>query len=87
MFFPYSNIAPILPSLLERMTSSFEGSGHASYIWIIGKTVGMFGEQAGSQELASALQACLERSTAAVQQIEAAQTAREIPDGRWAVQP
>jgi transportin-3 len=43
-FFGSSSL-PVIPSLLDRMASCFESSGHSSYIWIVGKAVGHFGHE------------------------------------------
>ncbi|PCH33868.1 ARM repeat-containing protein [Wolfiporia cocos MD-104 SS10] len=40
-----STARPVLPSVLTRMSASFEATGFSSYLWIIGKIVGLFGNE------------------------------------------
>ncbi len=88
-FFPYPVIHPILPQLLARLTRSFELSGHATYLWIIGKVAGLYGRMlnemglpAGNQ-VEAALAVALDRATTQTLQLEAAQGAAAVPDGEF----
>ena len=36
---------PVIPSVLSRMATTFEATGFASYLWIIGKVIGLFGNE------------------------------------------
>ncbi len=81
------DIQSVLVKMLGRLTTCLEHSGHAAFIWIMGKVVGLFGEQvlslgSAGVELQNAFQSCLERSTATVQQMETAQGAKDMPDGQ-----
>ncbi|KAJ9101702.1 hypothetical protein QFC21_003040 [Naganishia friedmannii] len=84
-FFPFNVLRPILPILLERLNTSFERSGHSAYVWIIGKCVGLFGDEVSAlghaaADIESAFTTSLERVTLQVRQMEAGQGASEIPD-------
>jgi hypothetical protein len=90
-FFPFENIRPIVPTLLERLNVSFERSGHPQYIWIIGKCVGLFGkavEELGpaAADIHQTFATSLERVTLQVRQMEVSQGVREIPDGKSSIQ-
>lgn len=86
-FFPWTHIQPLIPRLLARMMTCFEASGHSSYIWLVDRTVSLFGERmgvlAGSSEgaaLETAFTAALERMTTQVKSLEVQQGATQIPD-------
>ena len=87
-FFPWTHIQPLIPRLLARMMTCFEASGHSSYIWLVDRTVALFGERmavlAGSPEgavLETAFTSALERMTTQVKSLEVQQDATQIPDG------
>lgn len=87
-FFPLATIQSTLPRLVARMCSGFEHSGHAAFIWILGKVIGLFGDkllvmgQTGI-DLDAAFSEALGRVTLQVKQMEQAQTAFAIPDGEF----
>lgn len=71
---------PVVPSLLERLSSSFETTGFASYVWIVGKTVRLFGneEEAG---LRRAFRSAFERVSQQVFALLKVQAPEDVPDG------
>ena len=40
-----STARPVIPSVLASMATSFEATGFASYLWIIGKVVSRYGNE------------------------------------------
>jgi len=70
---------PILPTLLERLTASFEASGYSSNLWVIGKAVGAFGNE-NSSVIRSAYKAAYERTSVRVFAMLKSQAFTEIPD-------
>lgn len=87
-FFPFAEVQTLLPRLLPRLLQCFEGSGHSSFLWIVGKTVGLYGDRlsvlGGTAEgtaMQSAYTVSLERMTAAVKHMEETSGASQIPDG------
>jgi hypothetical protein len=71
------------------MMTCFEVSGHSSYIWLVDRTVALFGERlavlAGSPEgsaLETAFSAAFERMTTQVKTLETQQDATQIPDSK-----
>jgi transportin-3 len=88
-FFPWSHIQALVPRILARMMTCFEVSGHSSYIWLIDRTVALFGERlavlAGSPEgsvLETSFSAAFERMTTQVKTLETQQDATQIPDSK-----
>jgi len=88
-FFPWAQIQPLLPRMLARMMTCFEVSGHSSYIWLVDRTVALFGERlavlAGSPEgsaLETAFNAAFERMTTQIKTLETQQDATQIPDSK-----
>ena len=71
---------PLLPSLLARMTTAFESSGFACYVWIAGKVITLFGNEE-DLEVRTAFQQTYERMTAKVATILNEQALSENPDG------
>jgi transportin-3 len=83
-FFPPQALEPVLQPLLERMSTSFDQTGYASYLWITGKVTARFGEIAkrpGGEQLANMLGGVFERITGGLQKILQVKTAIEISDG------
>ncbi|KAK4688053.1 transportin-3, partial [Tremellales sp. Uapishka_1] len=83
VFFPPEALRPVIQPLMERMALAFEETGYATFLWITGKSVSRFGDFAngpGGEELAALLVRSFERTTAALGQMLAGQTAVEIPD-------
>ena len=71
---------PVIPSLISRLSMTFEQTGYASLLWIIGKSVGMFGE--GNDPLIhAAIKTSYAQSTAKVVSLLQTTGIREIPDG------
>jgi transportin-3 len=78
---------PVVPSLLEQLSSSFETTGFASYVWIVGKTVRLFGNEEGA-ELRRAFRSAFERVSQQVFGLLKIQTPDDVPDGAcFAVEP
>ncbi|KAH8102540.1 ARM repeat-containing protein [Cristinia sonorae] len=76
----FSNAAlPILPTLFSRMTERFETTGHSSYIWIAGKCVGRFGNEA-DPTLRASFRDAYERISAKVLQLLHDRSPGQIPD-------
>lgn len=71
---------PVVPSLLERLSSSFDTTGFASYVWIVGKTVRLFGNEEGV-ELRRAFRSAFERVSQQVFALLKIQAPEDIPDG------
>ncbi|KZT05860.1 ARM repeat-containing protein [Laetiporus sulphureus 93-53] len=40
-----TTVRPVLPSVLARMSATFERTGFSSYLWIFGKIIGRFGNE------------------------------------------
>lgn len=47
-------VPPLVPAILEQMTTSFEQTGASSFLWITGKIVGKFGREPGLEGLVGA---------------------------------
>lgn len=71
---------PVVPSMLSRMTSAFESTSYASYLWIIGKTIGRFGNEE-SQAIRNSFKQTFERSSTKVVNILQNTPPSQIPDG------
>jgi len=54
---------PLVPAILARLTSRFENTGFASYLWSIGKVIQRFGSEE-DMVIRSAMQQTYERCTA-----------------------
>ncbi|KAI0936668.1 hypothetical protein AcV5_004749 [Taiwanofungus camphoratus] len=57
-----TTVRPVLPSVLSRMSVAFEATGFSSYLWIVGKIVGRFGNEENAT-LRAAYKEALERSS------------------------
>ncbi|KAF8311617.1 ARM repeat-containing protein [Clavulina sp. PMI_390] len=73
------NSEPVIPLLLERLASAFDGSAHSSYIWISGKAIRLFGNSV-VPEMRSAFRRSFERISQQVFGILKLQRAEDIPD-------
>lgn len=71
---------PIAPAVLARMSLAFEATGFASYAWIAGKIVQLFGEDDPS--LGPGIKDAYERSTAKVVNLIQEKELRDVPDGK-----
>lgn len=71
---------PIAHAVLGRMSLAFESTGFASYAWIAGKIVQLFGEEDAS--LGPGIKDAYERSTAKVIELVQQKELRDIPDGK-----
>jgi len=78
-YFFGDNALPVVPALLERLASAFEGSGFASYIWICAKVVSRFGneEDTGFRET---IKTAFERISNQVFSLLKVQDPSDIPD-------
>ncbi|KAH8120311.1 ARM repeat-containing protein [Phellopilus nigrolimitatus] len=70
---------PVVPSLLTRMSFAFEATGFASYAWIAGRTILLFGEE-DSPVMQSAIKDAYERSTSKVVSLLQQKELRDVPD-------
>ena len=71
---------PIASAVLARMSMAFEATGFASYAWIAGKILQLFGEEDAS--LGPGIKDSYDRSTAKVIQLIRQKELRDIPDGK-----
>jgi transportin-3 len=76
-----STALPVIPSVLARMATSFEATGFASYLWIIGKTVSQFGNEEG-ETLRSAIKQAFERTSTKLLKMLQETPPSQIPDGK-----
>lgn len=72
---------PVAPSLLDRLSTAFEGSGFSCYVWIIAKSIGRFGDEE-NLELRQAISRAFERTSAHVFAMLKALQVTDIPDGK-----
>ncbi len=72
---------PVIPALLERLATAFEGSGFASYIWICAKVVSRFGNEEDT-EIRGTIKTAFERISNQVFSLLKVQEPSDIPDGR-----
>ncbi|KAG6332079.1 hypothetical protein ID866_7007, partial [Astraeus odoratus] len=70
---------PIAPSVLTRMTTSFEATGLSAFLWIAGKIVGRFGKESESV-LQSSIKSLFERSTNKIVALLQTKAPRDMPD-------
>lgn len=75
------NASPIVPSLLSRMSIGFEATGFASFAWIAGKVISLYGED-DDIILAAGIKDVFERSTTKVATLLQEKELRDIPDGK-----
>ncbi|KZW02101.1 ARM repeat-containing protein [Exidia glandulosa HHB12029] len=72
-------VLPIVPSVMQRMTSSFETSGFACYLWINAKIMAQFGTEEAAEYRALYLDV-FTRSSAKVVQLMQTKSTHELPD-------
>lgn len=72
----------VVPSMLSRMAAAFEATSYASYLWIIGKTIGRFGNEENPLIRNSFKQAFERSSTKAVSILQNTPPS-QIPDGMY----
>jgi transportin-3 len=79
-----SSALPITPSVLSRMTSTFEATGLSGYVWVVGKIVEAFGN---SEDLAvrAAFKAAYLRISNKVLSLLQEKSPGGIPDGKMNV--
>jgi len=70
---------PVIPALLGRLATSFDGSGFASYIWICAKVVSRFGNEE-DVEIREAIKTAFERISNQVFSLLKVQEPSDIPD-------
>ncbi|KAH9837030.1 ARM repeat-containing protein [Rhodofomes roseus] len=70
---------PILPFVLKRMSDAFEVTGFSSYLWIVGKIIGRFGNDE-DPALRAALKEVFEHSSNKLVQLLQEKTPASIPD-------
>ena len=71
---------PVMPSVLARMSASFETTGFASYLWIIGKVVSQFGHE-DDPALQNAFKQAYEHSSTKLYKMLQETSPAQIPDG------
>ena len=72
---------PIIPFVLKRMSAAFEATGFSSYLWIIGKIIGRFGNEEETV-LRVAFKEAFEQSSKKLVQLLQDKTPASIPDGK-----
>lgn len=75
-----STALPVTPSVLARMAASFEATGFASYLWIIGKVVSRFGHEE-DMTLRNAFRQAYEQSSTKLFKLLQETSPSQIPDG------
>lgn len=70
---------PVAPSVLSRMSIAFEATGFASYAWIAGKAISLFGEE-DRPDMLIAIRDVFARSTSKVVSLLQQKGISEIPD-------
>lgn len=75
-------VRPILPFVLKRMSAAFEATGFSSYLWIIGKIIGRFGNEE-ENVLRAAFKEALEQASNKLVQLLQGKTPASIPDGQY----
>lgn len=75
----------VVPSLLSRLSATFDSTGFASFIWIVGKVIRLFGNEE-SPELRAVFQASFERISRQVFAILKIQTPEDVPDSECITQ-
>lgn len=75
-----STALPVVPLVLSRMTAAFESTGYASYLWIIGKTIGRFGNE-DNVTVRAAFKEAFERTSNKLVNILQDSPPSECPDG------
>lgn len=77
-----SSAASIAPTVLGRMSIAFETTGFASYLWIAGRIVQMFGARP-NPILEAGFRDLVDRSSAKVLTLLQERSPRDIPDGKY----
>lgn len=83
-FFPSRALEPLLQPLLARMSSAFDETGYASYVWITGKTAARFGPDAsgpGGEAVGGLLGTAFEGISNGLGRLLQTKISLEIPDG------
>lgn len=75
-----STALPVVPSVLARMSIAFEATGFASYAWIAGKAISLFGEE-DNLDMLLAIRDVYERSTSKLVTLLGQKEINDIPDG------
>lgn len=75
-----STALPVVPSILGRMSLAFEATGFASYAWIAGKAISLFGDE-DSPDMRLAIKDVYERATSNMVALLQQKELRDIPDG------
>lgn len=70
----------VAPSVVARMSHAFEATGFPSFLWIAGKIIGRFGNDA-DQNLRSSFQEIYQQSTNKVVSLLQVKAPNDIPDG------
>ncbi|CAO1619937.1 unnamed protein product [Parajaminaea phylloscopi] len=70
---------PVMPALLDRVSSLFQATGFSGYLWIIGRVVDSYGSLADNR-LEASLQSAFERASSKVLQVMENSMPREVPD-------
>lgn len=70
---------PVMPALLDRVSSLFQATGFSGYLWIIGRLVDRYG-RIGDERFRAAVQGAFEKVSAKVLQVLENSMPREIPD-------
>ena len=73
---------PVVPSVVARMSIQFESTGFASYAWIAGKAVALYGEE-DNADIWAAIKDVYERSTSKLASLLQQKEMRDIPDGMF----
>lgn len=77
----FGNLAiPTLPTLLERLVSSFENTGFPGYIWIVGKVLDGFGNLQDEQLMAG-MSSAFQRTSSKVLGMMESTSPQELSDG------
>lgn len=75
-----STVKPVLPSVLKRMAMAFEATGFSSYLWIVSKIVGRFGNEE-DPSIRAAYKDVFERASNKLVFLLQEKTPASIPDG------
>ena len=83
-FFPDRALEPVVKPLLDRLAMTFDQTGHAEYLWILGKVNAKFAnvmQALGGENVAAYLGQTFESCTQAVSKLLQTKVVVEIPDG------
>lgn len=70
---------PVVPTLLDRVSSLFQATGFSGYLWIIGRVVDVYAAEADDR-LKAGMQSAFEKVSYKVLQVLENSMPREIPD-------